>query len=152
MLNPLILTLDYDNKESIFINLESRYDIYNFLLISKDFNIIKKSIYFELVKILFYMQNWFDIKFMKELEIIGIVLWSQQFLDTLNEEDINLIKLLYYNTNNNCNNVIDTKIINTNLHKIIISKRYIYRKTNKSYYISCYNIIDTCFHKILNII
>ena len=52
-------------------------------------------------------------------------------------------------------NELNYSIIETifnNLYKQIIHKKYKYRKTNRTYTLTSYNIIDICFSKVLNII
>ncbi len=137
----LLNELNYDVIELIFNNLYERKDIYNFLLINKYFN----NFNFRLIKIIFLIQNWFHSKYIKEMEIIGIMLWSKQFLDTISDNDKNLLKHILYTKS-------DSIQINNNLYKQIIHKKYKYRKTNRTYTITAYNIIDICFSKVLNMI
>tara|TARA_Y100000389_G_scaffold106859_1_gene103821 strand:+ start:16519 stop:16935 length:417 start_codon:yes stop_codon:yes gene_type:complete len=137
----LLNELNYDVIEVIFNNLYERKDIYNFLLINKYFN----NFNFRLIKIIFLIQNWFHSKYIKEMEIIGIMLWSKQFLDTISDNDKNLLKHILYTKS-------DSIQINNNLYKQIIHKKYKYRKTNRTYTITAYNIIDICFSKVLNMI
>ena len=49
--------INYDIIEIIFNNLYDRKDIYNFLLINKHFNDLKKIFNFRLIKIIFLIQN-----------------------------------------------------------------------------------------------
>lgn len=84
------------------------------------------------------------------MEIIGIMLWSKQFLDTISDNDKKLLRYILHNKN-------DSILINNNLYKQIIHKKYKYRKTNRTYSITAYsitayNIIDICFSKVLNMI
>lgn len=137
--------INYDIIEVIFNSLYDRKDIYNFLLINKHFNDFKNNFTCRLIKIIFLIQNWFHSKYIKEMEIIGIMLWSKQFMDTINDNDKNLLRHILYNK-------IISILINDNLHKQIIDKKYKYRKTNRTYTLTSYNIIDICFSKVLNII
>jgi len=137
--------INYDIIEIIFNNLYDRKDIYNFLLINKHFNDLKKIFNFRLIKIIFLIQNWFHSKYIKEMEIIGIMLWCKQFMNTINDSDKKLLKHILHNKN-------DSILINNNLYKQIIYKKYKYRKTNRTYSINAYNIIDICFSKVLNMI
>ena len=137
--------INYDIIEVIFNNLYDRKDIYNFLLINKHFNDFKNNFNCRIIKIIFLIQNWFHSKYIKEMEIIGIMLWSKQFMDTINDNDKKLLKYILHNKN-------DSILINNNLYKQIIYKKYKYRKTNRTYSINAYNIIDICFSKILNMI
>ena len=79
------------------------------------------------------------------MEIIGIMLWCKQFMNTINDSDKKLLKHILHNKN-------DSILINNNLYKQIIYKKYKYRKTNRTYSINAYNIIDICFSKVLNMI
>ena len=137
--------INYDIIEVIFNNLYDRKDIYNFLLINKHFNDFKNNFNCRIIKIIFLIQNWFHSKYIKEMEIIGIMLWSKQFLDTISNNDKKLLRYILHNKN-------DSILINNNLYKQIIHKKYKYRKTNKTYSITAYNIIDICFSKVLNMI
>lgn len=142
----LLNELNYDVIEVIFNNLYDRKDIYNFLLINKHFNDFKNNFNCRIIKIIFLIQNWFHSKYIKEMEIIGIMLWSKQFLDTISDNDKKLLKYILHNKN-------DSILINNNLYKQIIYKKYKYRKTNRIYSITAYNIIDSiCFSKVLNMI
>ncbi len=69
------------------------------------------------------------------MEIIGIILWCKQFMNTINDSDKKLLKHILHNKN-------DSILINNNLYKQIIYKKYKYRKTNRTYSINAYNIID----------
>ena len=73
------------------------------------------------------------------------MLWSKQFLDTISDNDKKLLKHILHNKN-------DSILINNNLHKEIIHKKYEYRKRNRSYRFTAYNIIDICFSNVLNMI
>jgi len=134
--------INYDIIEVIFNNLYDRKDIYNFLLINKHFNDIKNNFNCRIIKIIFLIQNWFHSKYIKEMEIIGIMLWSKQFLDTISDNDKKLLKHILHNKNNNI-------LINNNLYKQIIYKKYKYRKTNRTYSVNAYNIINISFSKVL---
>ena len=136
----LLNEINYDVIEVIFNNLYDRKDIYNFLLINKNFNDFKNNFNCRIIKIIFLIQNWFHIKYIKEIEKIGIILWSKQFMDTINDNDKKLLKHILHNKN-------DSILINNNLYKQIIHTRYKYRKTNKSYSVNAYNIISICFLK-----
>ena len=150
----LLNELNYDVIEVIFNNLYERKDIYNFLLINKNFNDFKNNFYYSTIKIIFLIQNWFHSKYIKEMEIIGIMLWSKQFLNTINDNEKKLLRYILDNINNEItNNVItNNEIIKNNLYKQIIYKKYKCRKTNTTYSVNAYNIIDICFSKVLNII
>jgi hypothetical protein len=145
----LLNELNYDVIETIFNNLYERKDIYNFLLINKYFNNFKNNFNSRVIKIIFLIQNWFHSKYIKEMEIIGIMLWSKQFLDTINDNDKKLLKYILDNINNVITN---NETIKNNLYKQIIYKKYKYRKTNRTYNVNAYNIIDICFSKVLNMI
>jgi len=141
----LLNKLNYDIIEAIFNNLHERKDVYNFLLINKYFNDFKNNFNCKIIKIILLIQNWFHSKYIKEMEIIGIMLCCKQFLDTINDNDKKLLKHILHNKN-------DSILINNNLHKEIIHKKYKYRKRNRSYRLTAYNIIDICFSNVLNMI
>jgi len=141
--------LNYDVIEVIFNNLYERKDLYNFLLINKYFNDFENNFNCRLIKIIFLIQNWFHSKYIKEMEIIGIMLWSKQFLDTISDNDKKILRFILDNINNEITNNI---LINNNLYKQIFYKKYKYRKTNRTYSINAYNIIDICFSNVLNMI
>ena len=145
----LLNELNYDVIETIFNNLYERKDIYNFLLINKYFNNFKNNFNSRVIKIIFLIQNWFHSKYIKEMEIIGIMLWSKQFLDTINDNDKKLLKYILDNINNVITN---NETIKNNLYKQIIYKKYKYIKTNRTYNVNAYNIIDICFSNVLNMI
>lgn len=141
----LLNKLNYDIIEIIFNNLHERKDVYNFLLINKYFNNFKNNFNCRVIKIIFLIQNWFHSKYIKELEIIEIIIRCKEFLDTIN---INEKKLL----NHILCNKSDSILINNNLHKEIIHKKYKYRKRNRSYRLTAYNIIDISLSNVLNMI
>ncbi len=119
----LLNELNYDVIETIFNNLYERKDIYNFLLINKYFNNFKNNFNSRVIKIIFLIQNWFHSKYIKEMEIIGIMLWSKQFLDTINDNDKKLLKYILDNINNVITN---NETIKNNIYKQIIYKKYKY--------------------------
>jgi len=141
----LLNKLNYDIIEAIFNNLHERKDVYNFLLINKYFNDFKNNFNCRLIKIIFLIQNWFHNKYIKEMEITRILLWCKQFMDTINNNDKNLLEHILDNKS-------DSILINNNLYKQIIYKKYKYRKTYRTYSITTYSIIDICFSKVLNTI
>ena len=135
----------YDIIELIFNNLYDRKDIYNFLLINKHFNDFKNNFNCRIIKIIFLIQNWFHSKYIKEMEIIEIIIWCKEFLHTINNNEKKLL-------NHILSNKSDSILINNNLHKEIIHKKYKYRKRNRPYRLTAYNIIDICLSNILNMI
>lgn len=140
----IIDKLNYDIFENIIFFLD-KPDIHTVLLINKFFNSFSNNKTISQLILLFKIQNWFHVKFFHEMELIGIVIWSKQFIDILKKKDIYTLKNIF-NKNYNAN------IIEENLNKIIVKKKYVYRKTNRHYFITCNSIINICFHDILKII
>ena len=87
--------INYDVIEIIFNNLYDRKDIYNFLLINKHFNNFKNNFNCRIIKIIFFIQILFHSKYIKEMEIIEIMMWSKQFMDTINDNDKKIIKTYF---------------------------------------------------------
>jgi hypothetical protein len=141
----LLNKLNYDIIEAIFNNLHERKDVYNFLLINKYFNDFKNNFNCRVIKIIFIIQKWFNSKYIKEMEIIEIIIWCKEFLHTINNNEKKLL-------NHILSNKSDSILINNNLHKEIIHKKYKYRKRNRSYRLTAYNIIDICLSNVLNMI
>ena len=141
----LLNKLNYDIIEALFNNLHERKDVYNFLLINKYFNDFKNNFNCRVIKIIFIIQNRFNSKYIKEMEIIEIIIWCKEFLHTINNNEKKLL-------NHILSNKSDSVLINNNLHKEIIHKKYKYRKRNRSYRLTAYNIIDICFSNVLNMI
>lgn len=147
--NMLLNKLNYDVIEIIFNNLSNRKDIYNFLLINKKFNNYKNNLNCKIIKIIFLIHNWFHNKYINEMKILGLIVWSKEFLDTINDDEKKLLRYILDNINNE---VINNIIIKNNLYKQIINKNYKYRKSYRIYTVNAYNIIDICFSKVLNMI
>lgn len=138
--------LNKDIKEIIFDNLLERKDIYNFLSINKNFNEIKYYINYKVIKNIFLLKNWFDKKYTNDMELVGIIIWSKQFLSTITDSEIEVFKYILQKK------YCSTVFIEKNLHEKISVKTYKYRNNNQIYSITPYNIIDNCFFKVLNMI
>lgn len=82
-------------------------------MINKYFNDFENNFNCRLIKIIFLIQNWFHSKYIKEMEIMGIMLWSKQFLDTISDNDKNLLKhILYTITAYNIIDICFSKVLN----------------------------------------